>query len=164
MENRDGILFTTVYQKPSYKPYYLPFNSTHPLHKKKNIPFTMLLRVIRYCSTFQTYLDEREKLRMALLLNKYPISLLNELSCPLPANVDGSVMYLLILYPPIKHSQSGEHLSEQYYSAKSSPSCTHTNILKRRDNDKRTVLHEIPQLTCPTASSIVSFDEIESSL
>ncbi|CAF3965625.1 unnamed protein product, partial [Rotaria sp. Silwood1] len=61
-------------------------------------------------------------------------SLLNELSCPLPANVDGSVMYLLILYPPIKHSQSGEHLSEQYYSAKSSPSCTHTNILKRRDN------------------------------
>ncbi|CAF4386938.1 unnamed protein product, partial [Rotaria sordida] len=32
----------------------------------------MLLRAIRYCSSFQVYLDEREKLRMALLLNKYP--------------------------------------------------------------------------------------------
>ncbi|CAF3534844.1 unnamed protein product [Rotaria sp. Silwood2] len=31
----------------------------------------MLLRAIRYCSTFQIYLDEREKLRMSLLLNKY---------------------------------------------------------------------------------------------
>ncbi|CAF3866241.1 unnamed protein product [Rotaria sp. Silwood1] len=44
MENRDGTLFTTVYQKPSYEPYYLPFNSIHPSHMKKNIPFTMLLR------------------------------------------------------------------------------------------------------------------------
>ncbi|CAF1510802.1 unnamed protein product, partial [Rotaria sordida] len=78
MENRDGVLFTTVYQKPSYEPYYLPFNSIHPLHMKKNIPFTMLFRVIRYCSTFQTYLDEREKLRMALLFNKYPNKLIEE--------------------------------------------------------------------------------------
>ncbi|CAF4192072.1 unnamed protein product, partial [Rotaria sordida] len=72
MVNQDGILFTTIYQKPSYEPYYLPFSSIHPLHMKKNILFTMLLRAIRYCSTFHTYLDEREKLRMALLLNKYP--------------------------------------------------------------------------------------------
>ncbi|CAF4153665.1 unnamed protein product, partial [Rotaria sordida] len=78
MENRDGVLFTTVYQKPSYEPYYLPFNSIHPLHMKKNIPYTMLLRVMRYCSIFQTYLDEREKLRMALLLNKYPNKLIEE--------------------------------------------------------------------------------------
>ncbi|CAF2906516.1 unnamed protein product [Rotaria sp. Silwood2] len=78
MENQDGTLFTTVYQKPSYEPYYLPFSSIHPLHMKKNIPFTMLLRAIRYCSTFQTYLDEREKLRMALLLNKYPNKLIEE--------------------------------------------------------------------------------------
>ncbi|CAF1540173.1 unnamed protein product, partial [Rotaria sordida] len=48
MENRDGVLFTTVYQKPSYEPYYLPFNSIHPLHMKKNIPFTMLFRAIKY--------------------------------------------------------------------------------------------------------------------
>ncbi|CAF4468314.1 unnamed protein product [Rotaria magnacalcarata] len=78
MENRDGQLYTTVFQKPSYEPYYLPFNSIHPLHMKKNIPFAMLLRVIRYCSTFESYLNEREKLRMALLLNKYPNKIIDE--------------------------------------------------------------------------------------
>ncbi|CAF4935358.1 unnamed protein product [Rotaria sp. Silwood1] len=78
MENRDGELFTTVYQKPSYEPYYLPFNSIHPLHMKKNIIFTMLLRAIRYCSTFQDYLNERERLRVALLLNKYPNKFIDE--------------------------------------------------------------------------------------
>ena len=78
MENQDGQLLTKVYYKPSYEPYYLPFNSIHPLHMKKNIPFTMLLRAIRYCSTFQLYLNERESLRMALLLNKYPGILINE--------------------------------------------------------------------------------------
>ncbi|CAF4316766.1 unnamed protein product, partial [Rotaria magnacalcarata] len=78
IENQDGQLCTTVYQKPSYEPYYLPFNSVHPLHMKKNIVFTMLLRAIRYCSTFQAYLNEREKLRMALLLNKYPNAFIDE--------------------------------------------------------------------------------------
>ncbi|CAF1423244.1 unnamed protein product [Rotaria sordida] len=72
IENKDGQLFTTVFQKPSYEPYYLPFNSVHPIHMKKNIIFTMLLRALRYCSTFQEYLNERERLRMALLLNRYP--------------------------------------------------------------------------------------------
>jgi len=72
MENTTGQLFTKVYHKPSHEPYYLPFNSVHPLHMKKNIPFAMLLRAIRYCSTFETYVNERELLRMPLLLNKYP--------------------------------------------------------------------------------------------
>ena len=39
---------------------------------KKNIPFAMLLRAIRYCSSFTLFINERESLRMALLLNKYP--------------------------------------------------------------------------------------------
>ncbi|CAF3379091.1 unnamed protein product [Rotaria socialis] len=38
----------------------------------------MLLRAIRYCSTSESYLNEREKLRMALLLNKYPNKIINE--------------------------------------------------------------------------------------
>ncbi|CAF2019617.1 unnamed protein product [Rotaria magnacalcarata] len=78
IENQDGQLYTAVFQKPSYEPYYLPFNSIHPLHMKKNIPFAMLLRAIRYCSTFESYLNEREKLRMVLLLNKYPNKIVDE--------------------------------------------------------------------------------------
>ncbi|CAF1548816.1 unnamed protein product [Rotaria sordida] len=38
----------------------------------------MLLRAIRYCSSFQVYIDEREKLRMALLLIKYPNKFIDE--------------------------------------------------------------------------------------
>ena len=72
LENVDGQLFTKVYHKISYELYYLSFNSVHPMHMKKNIPFAMLFRAIKYCSTFETYLNEREELRMALLLNKYP--------------------------------------------------------------------------------------------
>ncbi|CAF4148735.1 unnamed protein product, partial [Rotaria sordida] len=72
IENRDGQLFTTVYYKPSYEPYYLPFNSVHPMHMKKNIAFAMLLRAIRYCSTFDAYVKEKNTLRITLLLNKYP--------------------------------------------------------------------------------------------
>ena len=50
----------------------MPFSSIHPLHIKKNICFNLLLRALRYCSTFQAYISEREKIRMALLLNRYP--------------------------------------------------------------------------------------------
>ncbi|CAF1366802.1 unnamed protein product [Adineta steineri] len=78
MENKDGILLTSVFHKPSYEPYYLPFHSIHPLHMKQNIPFTMLLRGIRYCSIFQAYLQERDHLRMALLLNQYPIKFIDQ--------------------------------------------------------------------------------------
>ena len=72
LENDNGQLQTTVFHKPSHEPYYLPFNSVHPLHMKRNIPFTALIRAIRYSSNFQAFIDEREKIRMALLLNKYP--------------------------------------------------------------------------------------------
>jgi hypothetical protein len=72
IENINGQIFTKVYHKPSYEPYYLPFNSVHPMHMKKNIPSIMLTRAIEYCSTFETYLNECEKLRMASFLNKYP--------------------------------------------------------------------------------------------
>lgn len=70
--NINGHMFTKVFHKPSYEPYFLPFNSMHPMHMKKNIPYEMLFRGIKYCPTFEAYINEREKLRMSLLLNKYP--------------------------------------------------------------------------------------------
>jgi hypothetical protein len=45
---------------------------------KKNIPFAMLLRAIRYGSTFKAYLEERGNLRMALLLNMYPNNFIDQ--------------------------------------------------------------------------------------
>lgn len=78
VENENGKWITNVYHKPSHELYYLPFNSIHPLHMKKNISFGMLIRAIRYSSTFQFFIEEREALRVALLLNKYPNSFLEE--------------------------------------------------------------------------------------
>ena len=78
MGNQEGQLVTKVYHKPSYEPYYLPFNSIHPLHMKKNISFAMLLRALRDCSSFQLYLNERESLRISLLVNKYPSDLIEK--------------------------------------------------------------------------------------
>ena len=78
LEITDGKLHTSVYHKPSHEPYYLPFHSVHPMHMKKNVPFAMLLRAVEYCSTFESYVTEREQLRMALLLNKYPDTFVNK--------------------------------------------------------------------------------------
>ncbi|CAF0768896.1 unnamed protein product [Adineta steineri] len=38
----------------------------------------MLLCSIRYCSTFQAYLQERDHLRMALLFNQYSIKFIDQ--------------------------------------------------------------------------------------
>ncbi|CAF4037897.1 unnamed protein product [Rotaria sp. Silwood1] len=38
----------------------------------------MLLRAIRYCSTFESYLKEHERLRVSLLLNKYSNKIIDE--------------------------------------------------------------------------------------
>ncbi|CAF2708579.1 unnamed protein product [Rotaria sp. Silwood2] len=88
MENQDGKLFTTVYHKPSYEPYYLPFNNEHG------------------------------KLRMALLLNKYPGELINQqfnhvlpklnINRPLTINNYNTLRQKLI-YTPIQEKQLVDH-------------------------------------------------------
>ena len=45
---------------------------------KKNIPFAMLLRAIRYCSTFEEFQKEQNQLRMTLLLNQYPSQFIDQ--------------------------------------------------------------------------------------
>ena len=48
------------------------------MHMKKNISFAMFIRSIRYCSSFTSFINERETLRMALLLKKYPESFISK--------------------------------------------------------------------------------------
>ena len=104
LENSDGSLITDVYQKPSYEPYFLPFNSIHPMHMKRNIPFTMFLRAIRYCSSFQLFIKERESIRMALLLNKYPDNLIQ-------TQFDSVLKKLNIIEPISIHNYQKIHLT-----------------------------------------------------
>jgi hypothetical protein len=63
---------TKVFRKLAAQPYILPFNSAHPPHIMKNIPFSALLRAVRICSHSEDLKDEIEKIRITLLLNKYP--------------------------------------------------------------------------------------------
>ena len=63
---------TKVYRKLAAQPYILPFNSAHPPHVMKNIPFSALLRATRICSHSNDLAEEIEKVRITLLLNKYP--------------------------------------------------------------------------------------------
>ncbi|CAF4321626.1 unnamed protein product [Didymodactylos carnosus] len=63
---------TRVYRKLAAQPYILPFNSAHPPHVMKNIPFSALLRAVRIYSHSENLAEEIEKVRVMLLLNKYP--------------------------------------------------------------------------------------------
>ena len=58
LENKGGKLLSEVFHKPAYEPYFLPFTSIHARHIKENIPFTALVRAIRYCSSYEAFKRE----------------------------------------------------------------------------------------------------------
>ncbi|CAF3363065.1 unnamed protein product [Rotaria sp. Silwood2] len=63
---------TTIYRKLAAQPYVLPFNSSHPSHIMRNIPYAAALRLTRICSQSDDLREELDRLRIMLLLNKYP--------------------------------------------------------------------------------------------
>ncbi|XP_068691550.1 uncharacterized protein [Montipora foliosa] len=48
---QDGFISTDIYSKPTESHLYLPYNSSHPDHCKKAIPYGVALRIRRNCST-----------------------------------------------------------------------------------------------------------------
>ena len=69
IENKSGVLSTSVYHKEAAEPYIVPFRSDHPRHVFKNIIQTTLLRAIRYSSTLQIFDKERRLIKLMLLYN-----------------------------------------------------------------------------------------------
>ena len=63
---------TKVFRKLAAQPYVLPFHSSHPMHMKRNIPYATALRATRICSHAEDLREELQKIRITLLLNKYP--------------------------------------------------------------------------------------------
>jgi hypothetical protein len=63
---------TTVFRKLAAQPYVLPFHSSHPPHITRNIPYAATVRATRICSHSQDLRVELDKIRIMLLLNKYP--------------------------------------------------------------------------------------------
>jgi hypothetical protein len=70
-ENQSGQPITSVFHKPSHETYYLPFNTVHAMHIKRNIPFAAQLRAIRYSSNFQVYINERKNIRIGSVKDKH---------------------------------------------------------------------------------------------
>ncbi|CAM4983924.1 unnamed protein product [Rotaria socialis] len=63
---------TTVFRKLAAQPYVLPFHSSHPKHITRNIPHAAALRATRICSHRDDLRNELDRIRIMLLLNKYP--------------------------------------------------------------------------------------------
>ena len=78
IDNIDGHLQTSVFHKPSHEPYFLPFDSTHALFIKRNIPYGAIIRAIRYSSDVVSFNKEETHITLALLLNRYPLKVIQQ--------------------------------------------------------------------------------------
>ncbi|CAF1231422.1 unnamed protein product, partial [Rotaria magnacalcarata] len=72
INNKNGILSTSVHHKPAAEPCVVPFISDHPRHVFSNIIQAALLRAVRYSSTLDIFEKERRAIRLMLLYNGYP--------------------------------------------------------------------------------------------
>ncbi|CAF4674735.1 unnamed protein product, partial [Rotaria socialis] len=72
INNKNGILSTSVHHKTAAEPCVVPFISDHPRHVFSNIIQAALLRAVRYSSTFDIFEKERRAIRLMLLYNGYP--------------------------------------------------------------------------------------------
>lgn len=70
VQNKNGILESSIYHKPSAEPTVLSFLSDHPRHVFRNVIQTTLTRAMRYSSTFELFNHERRAIHLMLLYNR----------------------------------------------------------------------------------------------
>ena len=75
---REKELITTLYVKPTDRNTYLPFNSAHPYHCKKGLPYGQFLRIRRICSQENDFETNCVKKSTLLLQKGYPMRLLHK--------------------------------------------------------------------------------------
>ncbi|CAF1237188.1 unnamed protein product [Rotaria sp. Silwood1] len=78
VENKNGILASSIYHKPSAEPTVVSFLSDHPRHVFRNVIQTALTRAVRYSSTFEVFNNERRAIRLMFLYNRYPSNYINQ--------------------------------------------------------------------------------------
>lgn len=69
ISNNNGILSTSVYQKPAAEPCVVSFISDHSRYVFSNVIHAALLRAVRYSSTLEIFEKERRAIRLMLLYN-----------------------------------------------------------------------------------------------
>ena len=61
-----------IYYKPTDTHSCLPFSSNHPKHCKKNIPFTLALRICTIVKNTEPKMEHLENMKMNLSKYQYP--------------------------------------------------------------------------------------------
>ncbi len=74
IENKNGVLTTSVYHKEATEPYVVPFKSDHPRHVFTNIIDGALMRAMRYSSTLAAFNEEQCSTKLMLLYNGFVFS------------------------------------------------------------------------------------------
>jgi hypothetical protein len=69
-------LNTTIYTKPTDKKLYLSFDSNHPKHVLKAIPYSQFLRLKRIISIDEEYLKQLKNMEKKFIERGYPLSTL----------------------------------------------------------------------------------------
>ena len=73
-----GKIWTDLYTKPTDSHSYLHYNSAHPAHSKKSLPYSQLLRVRRICSREEDFLKHSGMILYHFKERGYPVDLLQE--------------------------------------------------------------------------------------
>ena len=68
---QDGFISTDIYSKPTDSHLYLPYNSSHPDHCKKAIPYGVALRIRRNCSTNASFVKRCREYKSYLKQQNY---------------------------------------------------------------------------------------------
>lgn len=87
----ENIITTTLYSKPMSKHEYLFYESSHPSHMIKSLPFSCGVRVIRTCSDENDRIYNLDKMFEKFIRRNYPINLLNNTKDRL-LNLDRSLL------------------------------------------------------------------------
>ena len=90
--DKDNILHTDLFSKPSDTHAYLPPSSCHPYHICKNNPSQVARRVRKICSEEHCYSTAREKFTGLLIERGYSETVVNEAFDKF-GNVDREVLY-----------------------------------------------------------------------
>ena len=75
---RDSNIWMDLYHKPTDTQRYVPFNSNHPPHCKRNIPFTLARRICTIVENSDRKTTLLNKLRENLSAQLYPLDLINK--------------------------------------------------------------------------------------
>ena len=72
----DGSLSTKLYRKPTDTFQYLHYDSHHPIHQKKSIPYSQFIRVRRICTHKTDFFTNTDHMIKHMVARKYPMKLL----------------------------------------------------------------------------------------